>query len=233
VRASGSTRACARPNAWGPPASSRPAWRTRSATRSRPSSTPPRCSPTRRGSRRRALGDAHSPPHRGAAAQPHPLRFPALRASPGSAARARRHPRSGRARERADPRRPLARLPRGRAGGGRPGRPALRLRPRQIIQVLWNVALNGVEAMNGRGRLSLEVARQNGDVASRSATPGPGFPPRIFRAYSSRSTPASRTGAGSASPSPSASSARTAVASRSTPSPAADARDAAVPLEAA
>src|SRR6267143_5043882 len=34
----------------------------------------------------------------------------------------------------------------------------------QVIQVLWNVALNGVEAMNGRGRLSLEVARQNGDV---------------------------------------------------------------------
>jgi len=35
----------------------------------------------------------------------------------------------------------------------------------QIIQVLWNVALNGVEAMNGRGRLSMEVTRQNGDVA--------------------------------------------------------------------
>src|SRR5438093_786972 len=51
ARASGSTRACARPSAWQPPASSRPAWRTRSATRSRPSSTPPRCSPTRRGSR--------------------------------------------------------------------------------------------------------------------------------------------------------------------------------------
>src|SRR5258705_2906576 len=35
----------------------------------------------------------------------------------------------------------------------------------QVTQVLWNVALNAVEAMNGRGRLSLEVARQNGDVA--------------------------------------------------------------------
>ncbi|PYN18682.1 MAG: hypothetical protein DME05_00035, partial [Candidatus Rokuibacteriota bacterium] len=35
----------------------------------------------------------------------------------------------------------------------------------QVTQVLWNVALNGVEAMNGRGRLSLEVARKNDDVA--------------------------------------------------------------------
>jgi len=35
----------------------------------------------------------------------------------------------------------------------------------QVIQVLWNVALNAVEAMHGRGRLSLEVNRQNGDVA--------------------------------------------------------------------
>jgi two-component system sensor histidine kinase HydH len=34
----------------------------------------------------------------------------------------------------------------------------------QLTQVLWNVALNGVEAMNGRGRLSMEVGRQNGDV---------------------------------------------------------------------
>jgi signal transduction histidine kinase len=46
----------------------------------------------------------------------------------------------------------------------------------QVTQVLWNVALNGVEAMNGRGRLSLEVARQNGDVALMVSDTGPGIP---------------------------------------------------------
>jgi signal transduction histidine kinase len=46
----------------------------------------------------------------------------------------------------------------------------------QVTQVLWNVALNGVEAMNGRGRLSLEVARQNGDVALAVSDTGPGIP---------------------------------------------------------
>jgi two-component system sensor histidine kinase HydH len=47
----------------------------------------------------------------------------------------------------------------------------------QITQVLWNVALNSVEAMNGRGRLSLEVARQNGDVALAVSDTGPGISP--------------------------------------------------------
>ena len=75
----------------------------------------------------------------------------------------------------------------------------------QVTQVLWNVALNGVEAMNGRGRLSLEVARQNGDVALAVSDTGPGIPRESWRACSSRSTPASRTAAGSGSPSPSAS----------------------------
>jgi signal transduction histidine kinase len=46
----------------------------------------------------------------------------------------------------------------------------------QVTQVLWNVALNGVEAMNGRGRLSLEVARRNGDVALAVTDTGPGIP---------------------------------------------------------
>ena len=46
----------------------------------------------------------------------------------------------------------------------------------QVTQVLWNVALNGVEAMNGRGRLSLEVGRQNGDVAVAVSDTGPGIP---------------------------------------------------------
>jgi signal transduction histidine kinase len=57
----------------------------------------------------------------------------------------------------------------------------------QVIQVLWNVALNGVEAMNGRGRLSLEVARQNGDVALAVIDTGPGIPPetlpRVFEPF--------------------------------------------------
>ena len=57
----------------------------------------------------------------------------------------------------------------------------------QVIQVLWNVALNGVEAMNGRGRLFLEVARQNGDVALAVSDTGPGIPPetlpRVFEPF--------------------------------------------------
>ena len=57
----------------------------------------------------------------------------------------------------------------------------------QLTQVLWNVALNGVEAMNGRGRLSLEVARRNGDVALAVSDTGPGIPrerlPRVFEPF--------------------------------------------------
>ena len=57
----------------------------------------------------------------------------------------------------------------------------------QITQVLWNVVLNSVEAMNGRGRLSLEVARQNGDVALAVSDTGPGIPaerlPRLFEPF--------------------------------------------------
>jgi signal transduction histidine kinase len=54
----------------------------------------------------------------------------------------------------------------------------------QVTQVLWNVALNGVEAMNGRGRLSLEVARQNGDVALAVSDTGPGIPrERLARVF--------------------------------------------------
>jgi signal transduction histidine kinase len=57
----------------------------------------------------------------------------------------------------------------------------------QLAQVLWNVALNGVEAMNGRGRLSLEVARQNDAVALAVSDTGPGIPrahlPRVFEPF--------------------------------------------------
>jgi signal transduction histidine kinase len=62
----------------------------------------------------------------------------------------------------------------------------------QITQVLWNVALNGVEAMNGRGRLSLEVARQNGDVALAVSDTGVGIPrerlARVFEPFYSGKT---------------------------------------------
>jgi signal transduction histidine kinase len=57
----------------------------------------------------------------------------------------------------------------------------------QVTQVLWNVALNGVEAMDGRGRLSLEVARRNGDVALAVSDTGPGIPDeclgRVFEPF--------------------------------------------------
>jgi signal transduction histidine kinase len=57
----------------------------------------------------------------------------------------------------------------------------------QITQVLWNVALNGVEAMNGRGRLSVEVARHDGAVALAVSDTGPGIPgdrlPRVFEPF--------------------------------------------------
>jgi signal transduction histidine kinase len=54
----------------------------------------------------------------------------------------------------------------------------------QVTQVLWNVALNGVEAMNGRGRLSLEVARQHDAVALAVSDTGPGIPrERLSRVF--------------------------------------------------
>jgi signal transduction histidine kinase len=57
----------------------------------------------------------------------------------------------------------------------------------QLIQVVWNLALNGVEAMNGRGRLSLEGARQNGHVAVAVSDSGPGIPAerrgRVFEPF--------------------------------------------------
>lgn len=57
----------------------------------------------------------------------------------------------------------------------------------QVIQVLWNVALNGVEAMNGRGRLSLDVDRRDGDVALAVSDSGPGIPherlPHVFEPF--------------------------------------------------
>jgi signal transduction histidine kinase len=57
----------------------------------------------------------------------------------------------------------------------------------QMTQVLWNVALNGVQAMNGRGRLSVEVGREVGHVALAVSDTGPGIPrevlPRVFEPF--------------------------------------------------
>jgi signal transduction histidine kinase len=68
-----------------------------------------------------------------------------------------------------------------------PGLPRFAFDRDQLIQVVWNLALNGVEAMNGRGRLSLEGARQNGAVALSVIDTGSGIPaerrPRVFEPF--------------------------------------------------
>jgi two-component system sensor histidine kinase HydH len=60
----------------------------------------------------------------------------------------------------------------------------------QLTQVLLNVTLNGVEAMGGRGRLSLDVERQNGHVVIAVADTGRGIAPeergRVFEPFFSK-----------------------------------------------
>jgi signal transduction histidine kinase len=57
----------------------------------------------------------------------------------------------------------------------------------QMVQVLWNLALNGVEAMNGRGRLVFQVSRQNDAVAVAVTDTGQGIPAerraRVFEPF--------------------------------------------------
>ncbi len=70
------------------------------------------------------------------------------------------------------------------------GVPSFAFDPDQLTQVLLNVALNGIEAMGGRGRLSLEVERQNGEITIAVADTGRGIPPeergRVFEPFFSR-----------------------------------------------
>jgi signal transduction histidine kinase len=60
----------------------------------------------------------------------------------------------------------------------------------QLTQVLLNITLNGIEAMSGRGRMSLEVRTRNGDVVIAVSDTGHGIPPeeraRIFEPFFSK-----------------------------------------------
>jgi signal transduction histidine kinase len=71
-----------------------------------------------------------------------------------------------------------------------PAVPAFAFDPDQLTQVLWNIARNGVEAMDGHGRLILDVARRNGEVLIAVVDTGPGIPPeerwRIFQPFFSK-----------------------------------------------
>jgi two-component system sensor histidine kinase HydH len=68
--------------------------------------------------------------------------------------------------------------------------PSFAFDPDQLTQVLLNVALNGVEAMNGRGRLCLEVGRRNAHVVIVVSDTGRGISPeerpRVFEPFYSR-----------------------------------------------
>jgi len=70
------------------------------------------------------------------------------------------------------------------------GVPFFAFDPDQLTQVLLNVALNGVEAMGGRGRLSLEVERQDGQIMIAVADTGRGIPieerGRVFEPFFSK-----------------------------------------------
>ncbi len=60
----------------------------------------------------------------------------------------------------------------------------------QLTQVLWNIALNGVQAMDGRGELRLEVTREDGEVLIAVSDTGRGISPdersRMFEPFYSK-----------------------------------------------
>src|SRR5262249_11438468 len=68
--------------------------------------------------------------------------------------------------------------------------PAFAFDADQLTQVLWNVAINGMQAMDGRGELRINVARDNGDVVIAVADTGRGISAedrsRIFEPFYSR-----------------------------------------------
>jgi two-component system, NtrC family, sensor histidine kinase HydH len=60
----------------------------------------------------------------------------------------------------------------------------------QMTQVLWNIALNGVEALDGRGRVGIDVGLRGSSVAIAVSDTGRGMPPderrRMFDPFYSR-----------------------------------------------
>lgn len=90
----------------------------------------------------------------------------------------------------------LLREERARAGGVQvevrldPAVPLCAFDPDQLAQVLWNLVLNGVEAMGGQGRLRLAVEGQHGEVRIAVSDTGTGIPPeeqrRIFQPFVSK-----------------------------------------------
>src|SRR5262245_32049693 len=57
-----------------------------------------------------------------------------------------------------------------------PGVPAFVFDADQITQVVWNIALNGVEAMDGRGKLGIDVGLRGAQVAIAISDTGRGLP---------------------------------------------------------
>ena len=60
----------------------------------------------------------------------------------------------------------------------------------QLTQVLWNVAINGMQAMDGCGELRIDVGRDNGEVVITVSDTGRGIPPedrqRVFEPFYSK-----------------------------------------------
>ena len=71
-----------------------------------------------------------------------------------------------------------------------PGVPSFPFDADQMTQVLWNIALNGVEAMAGAGRLDISVSRRGAAVAIAVRDTGGGIPAeecrRVFEPFYSR-----------------------------------------------
>jgi signal transduction histidine kinase len=60
----------------------------------------------------------------------------------------------------------------------------------QLTQVLWNVAINGMQAMDGCGELRIDVGRDNGEVVITVSDTGRGIPledrQRVFEPFYSK-----------------------------------------------